>query len=153
MRESPVVRVVAAVWWRGDRVLLAQRPAHKRHGGLWEFPGGKVEAGESDAEAIARELAEELAVQVLTVGAALAVHRDPGSAFEVAFLPVTAAGEPEAREHAAVAFCCLDEVSRIPLAPSDRAFFAGLDASKDAADCSDARPDRGDCAGHAQRKA
>src|SRR5690606_26440609 len=43
-----------------QEVLLALRPAHKHQGGLWEFPGGKVEAGESVQEALARELLEEL---------------------------------------------------------------------------------------------
>jgi len=42
------------------RILLAQRPAHKKMGGLWEFPGGKIEAGESPEAALIRELQEEL---------------------------------------------------------------------------------------------
>ena len=57
---------VAAAVIRGTdgRILLAQRPAHKHQGGLWEFPGGKVEAGESVLSALARELREELGIQV-----------------------------------------------------------------------------------------
>ena len=57
------VRVIAAVIQRGDQRLICQRPPHKRHGGLWEFPGGKVEPNESDESAARRELAEELGVQ------------------------------------------------------------------------------------------
>lgn len=61
----PPIPVVAAVIRDGeDRVLLARRPLHKRHGGLWEFPGGKVEAGETPEAALAREMAGELGVEV-----------------------------------------------------------------------------------------
>ena len=56
-------RVVAAVIERGNRVLLAQRPAAKRHAGLWEFPGGKIEEGEQPRDALRRELEEELGIQ------------------------------------------------------------------------------------------
>jgi len=54
------VRVVAAVIRRGGRILVTRRPAGGPLGGLWEFPGGKVEPGEEEAEALARELREEL---------------------------------------------------------------------------------------------
>lgn len=58
---SPL-RVVAAVITDGDKVLAFRRGPHVRDGGLWEFPGGKVEAGESPEEALRRELREELGV-------------------------------------------------------------------------------------------
>ena len=56
--------MVAGLFWRGPCVLIQQRPAHKNQGLLWEFPGGKVETGESDAQALARECQEELGVSV-----------------------------------------------------------------------------------------
>lgn len=52
-------RVICAVILRQGRVLIAHRAPQQKHGGMWEFPGGKVEAGESDAQCLARELAEE----------------------------------------------------------------------------------------------
>lgn len=62
------IRVVAALVWRGDTVLAQQRPPGKSRALLWEFPGGKVEAGETDEAALARECREELDVDV-AVGA------------------------------------------------------------------------------------
>ncbi len=60
-----MMMVVAVALMRGDgAVLLQQRPLDKQHGGLWEFPGGKVEAGEAAADAAVRELAEELGIGV-----------------------------------------------------------------------------------------
>ncbi len=56
------VRVAAALVRDGDRILLAQRPPGGALGLQWEFPGGKIEAGESPEHALARELAEELGV-------------------------------------------------------------------------------------------
>jgi 8-oxo-dGTP diphosphatase len=61
----PVVTVVAVALLDADsRILLAQRPAHKHMGGLWEFPGGKVEPGETPEAALIRELAEELNIDI-----------------------------------------------------------------------------------------
>src|SRR5450432_2765139 len=72
-------RVVAAVIQRGDEYLICQRPAHKRHGGLWEFPGGKLEPGETTFDAATRELREELDVHVVAVGDLMLSIDDPGS--------------------------------------------------------------------------
>ena len=67
--SSPVLVVCALIEHEG-RVLLARRPAHKHLGGKWEFPGGKVEPGETPAAALVRECDEELAC-VVEVGASL----------------------------------------------------------------------------------
>jgi 8-oxo-dGTP diphosphatase len=62
---KPALLVVAAALYdRDGRVLIAERPAGKHMAGRWEFPGGKVTAGESEADALARELREELGVNV-----------------------------------------------------------------------------------------
>jgi 8-oxo-dGTP diphosphatase len=62
---QPLVLVVAVALLDSDgRVLIAQRPPGKAMAGLWEFPGGKIEAGESPEDALVRELREELAIAV-----------------------------------------------------------------------------------------
>jgi 8-oxo-dGTP diphosphatase len=67
--ERVAMRVVAGILRDGaGRVLLAKRPTGKPHEGLWEFPGGKVEPGESDHEALRRELSEELGITVEVSG-------------------------------------------------------------------------------------
>ena len=63
--SRPVILVVAAALIDPDgRVLIAERPPDKAMAGLWEFPGGKVEAGETPETALIRELREELGIQV-----------------------------------------------------------------------------------------
>jgi len=71
------VHVVAAVIRRADgQVLLAQRSASQHQGGLWEFPGGKVEAGEAVEAALARELREELGIEVSASRPLITVSHD-----------------------------------------------------------------------------
>lgn len=123
--EAPLVRVIAAVWERDGSVLIAQRPSGKRHAGLWEFPGGKVEPGETDADAAKRELAEELGVEVLDVGPVIAEIRDPGSNFVIVYRAVAAHGAPRPIEHQALVWAPRNQVTTWALAPSD-ATFASL---------------------------
>ena len=80
------IRVVAAVVRRDGRVLVTRRHPSAERGGLWEFPGGKLEAGESESEALVREIREELGCAV-TVGRLLCRHRHryPDLEVELAF--------------------------------------------------------------------
>ncbi len=59
-----LIAVAAALLDSEGRVLIQRRPDHKQHGGLWEFPGGKCDPGETVRAALVRELAEELAIEV-----------------------------------------------------------------------------------------
>jgi 8-oxo-dGTP pyrophosphatase MutT (NUDIX family) len=118
------IRVLASVIERDHRLLVCRRPLHKRHGGLWEFPGGKVREGESDLEAARRELWEELGVEVTGVGPVAFSVPDPGSDFVIEFLPVAIRGEPECLEHMAVEWREEEELLSLPLAPSDRRYVA-----------------------------
>lgn len=62
--EPDSIAVVAGIIWNSDcdALLLSRRPQHLHKGGLWEFPGGKIEVGEAPEQALARELQEELAI-------------------------------------------------------------------------------------------
>jgi 8-oxo-dGTP diphosphatase len=60
-----VTQVVAGILTRGDQVLICQRGAHDPQAFRWEFPGGKIEAGESAREALVRELREELTIEAV----------------------------------------------------------------------------------------
>ncbi len=76
---SPVVHVAVAVIFGEDgQILLTQRHADSHQGGLWEFPGGKLESGESLAQALSRELREELGIEVMRHHALLRVEHDYG---------------------------------------------------------------------------
>lgn len=117
------MRVVAGcVEWEG-RVLLAQRPAGKERAGFWEFPGGKVEVGESDREALIREWAEELAVQV-QVGDPMARVRHRYSdrlAIDLHLYGVAIVeGTLRALEHSELRWVRLEEIELDTLCEADR---------------------------------
>jgi 8-oxo-dGTP diphosphatase len=117
------VDVVCAILKRGETVMIARRPEGKKLGGLWEFPGGKVELGETPEAALHRELREELGCEVrITHPLPACEHAyDWGSirliAFECELTPVSP--EPHPHEHSALAWVTLAELSSYELAPAD----------------------------------
>jgi len=117
-----MIRVLAAVIQRDGRYLVCLRPAHKRHGGLWEFPGGKVEPGETLEEAARRELEEELGVLASRVSDPVYAVQDPGSQFLIEFAPVIISGRPRAHEHDSLQWATVPELRKLELAPSDACF-------------------------------
>ena len=116
--------VVAAVIRKGPEYLVGRRPERKRHGGRWEFPGGKVREGESDLEATRRELNEELDLAVTGLGATLYTAVDPGSPFRIRFIEVKVRGDARPLEHSALRWATPAELSGMPLAPTDARFVA-----------------------------
>ena len=119
-----IIRVVAAVIQNQNRVLIAQRPKHKRHGGLWEFPGGKIQQGESVFEAVKRELDEELRVEVTSTGQILYSDRDEGSPFVIEFVETHIAGTPKPNEHSELKWADPAELAKVSLAPTDANFVS-----------------------------
>lgn len=118
--------VLAAVIMDSDKYLVCQRPPHKRHGGLWEFPGGKLEEGEDHKSCAARELKEELSLTVIDSGAVIFQARDPGSPFVIDFVPVETEGQITLHEHSAYQWLTLEALQDLALAPSDKAFVSHL---------------------------
>jgi 8-oxo-dGTP diphosphatase len=121
-----MINVIAAVIQRRDEFLLCKRPKGKRHAGMFEFPGGKLHSGETLAEGIARELHEELGVEVIRVGCIRMSEQDAGSEFLIHFVDVDIRGEPTALEHEEVRWMSLPQMSQHLLAPSDARFVASL---------------------------
>jgi 8-oxo-dGTP diphosphatase len=120
------IRVLAAVITRDERWLLGLRPYGKRHAGRWEFPGGKVEPGESDHDAMARELREELGLTLVALGAERCVRRDGASPFVITFVDAVVTGTPVPHEHVALAWVAAHEFAEYALAPSDLACAEAL---------------------------
>ncbi len=128
---SRSVPVAAAVIERDRRFLLGRRPTAKRHGGLWEFPGGKLRPGESIEDAISRELREELGLELTRVGEVVYRTADPGSEYEICFVEVEAAGAARALEHSEVGWYGHREMAVLELAPADRRFVTAWMAGRD----------------------
>ena len=126
MSATHPVPVAAAVIERNGLYLICQRPAGKRHEGLWEFPGGKCDEGETLEAALIRELREELGLERVSVGPLIHAQGDPGAPYLVSFLSVTIEGDPRCLEHGALAWVRRDELDHYELSPSDRAFVAQL---------------------------
>jgi 8-oxo-dGTP diphosphatase len=102
-------------------VLACRRPQGKHLAGLWEFPGGKVDAGESPEAALVREIREELGVAV-TVGRALEPvlwSYEKGAIRLMPYLCFITDGSPQAIEHEELRWCAPDEVGALDWAEAD----------------------------------
>ncbi len=124
-----MVEVAAAVIERPDgSFLLAQRPAGKVYAGWWEFPGGKVEAGEPPERALARELHEELGIDVRTAYPWITrMHVYEHATVRLNFFRVVDwTGEPHARENQSFVWQRLDAPMAAPMLPANAPVLASL---------------------------
>ena len=125
--DRPPLRVVAGAVIKEGRVLVALRPPHAPRGGCWELPGGKVEPGEDDRVALARELAEELSIRA-EVGTRLdeTTHAYPDLTIHLITYIVTTTDTPIAAEHDAVRWIGPEALESLPWAAADRAILPAL---------------------------
>ena len=116
-----MVEVVAALIWADNKFMICQRPAHKARGLLWEFVGGKVEAGESKIDALIRECREELGV-TLSVGEVFmdVLHKYPDITVHLTlFNAAIAAGVPQKLEHNDIQWITPNEIGNYDFCPAD----------------------------------
>ena len=116
-----MTEVVAALIWRGEKFMICQRPAHKARGLLWEFVGGKVEAGETKEDALIRECQEELDV-LLSVGEVFmdVTHEYPDLTVHLTLFHATIAeGEPKKLEHNDIKWITPKEIPYYEFCPAD----------------------------------
>ncbi|WP_376771417.1 (deoxy)nucleoside triphosphate pyrophosphohydrolase [Micromonospora polyrhachis] len=119
--------IVGAAIIEGRRVLAAARARPPETAGKWEFPGGKVEPGESEGAALVRECSEELGVLVEVgdrVGPAVPVGQ--GRAVLKVYAAQLVHGEPRALEHAELRWLTVDELADVPWLPADVPIVAAL---------------------------
>ena len=117
---EPFIEVVAAVVVTDARVLLCQRPDGPHLPLLWEFPGGKIDPGESATEALERELLEEIGVSS-RVGDLLADvrHRYPEKRVRIRFYDTRIDGDPRPHVHRRLRWIPLDELAEYEVPPAN----------------------------------
>lgn len=120
--------MAGALFDEGGRVLIAQRPAGKHMAGGWEFPGGKVEPGETPREALVRELREELGIEVHEAAPLIAYeHEYPHRRVLLDLWVVTHyTGEPQALDAPALQWTAVEDLERVGLLPADLPMIPAL---------------------------
>lgn len=119
-KNNVKLEVVAALIWREGKFLICQRPANKARALLWEFVGGKVEAGETKEQALIRECQEELALQVAPLDVFMEVtHVYPDVTVHLTLFNATATGDPQMLEHNDIKWIDVSEIDNYEFCPAD----------------------------------
>lgn len=116
-----IIEVVAALVWDADKFMICQRPANKARGLLWEFVGGKVEAGETKVAALIRECQEELEITISVDTEFMDVlHEYPDLTVHLTLFNATIAqGVPKLLEHNDIRWITVDEIDDYAFCPAD----------------------------------
>ena len=134
LKRMKKIEVVAAVIFSrcGKKIFLAKRPDKSHQGGLWEFPGGKKEEGESAYQALARELEEELAIKVRTADSLVKINHDYGDKLiELDVYKVTAfEGEPFGAEGQKTQWVELADINQYKFPAANQAIIDALIGSE-----------------------
>ena len=126
-----MIEVAAAIIEKQGKILIGKRRSSGSCAGLWEFPGGKQEPGETLPEALRRECREELGIVVSAGGlCARIVHQYPDREVGLSFFYAMAEdGVPEARVHEELRWAEPEELARLPFCPADTELAASLAAA------------------------
>lgn len=129
LTRRKAIEVVAGLIWDKDKFLICQRPENKARGLLWEFPGGKVEAGETLPQALQREYMEELAVKLDVRDRFMQVeHKYPDIFIRLTlFHCVISEGVPQALEHNALRWIHPSETKNFTFCPADADILKEID--------------------------
>lgn len=121
-------QVVAALIWDENRFMICKRPAEKERGSLWEFVGGKMEPGETKAQALVRECQEELAITVVPGEEFMQVtHEYPDMKIELTLInAVIAEGVPQLLEHEDLRWITPAEIPEYQFCPADEVILDRL---------------------------
>ena len=127
---APVLVAAGALIDAGGQVLVQRRRAGTMHGGLWEFPGGKVEPGERAIDALIRELQEELDITASPAATCPLLFSEApagGGTLVLLLFAVTAwFGEPVARQAAALRWVDPADLDALAMPPADRPLIAAV---------------------------
>ncbi len=123
-----MIEVVAALIWKDDTFMICRRPAHKGCPLLWEFAGGKVEAGETKEEALIRECREELAVRVSVKEPFMEVTYDyPDATVHLTvFTAEIEEGQVQLLEHCDLRYITPEEIPDFAFCPADESILARI---------------------------
>lgn len=131
METESKIKVVAAILIKNDRVLIARRGPHKKMPGKWEFPGGKVEPGESEGNALSREILEEFDVEI-EVGPFFAMSIYDYAEFSIelrAYYAHLVQGEFNLRDHDKIEWVRRGDLRNYDLTEADIPFVSMLERS------------------------